>query len=65
MASPAPGARRSFVVQVNADGATTVEDVLTQERVGVASIAEVPSRIAAWLPPEEGRAEAGPPGPQA
>jgi len=55
---PSAGSRRTFVVQVHEQGRTTVEDVQTQERVGVASMAGAADQIETWLssggrPPQE------------
>jgi hypothetical protein len=43
-----PGTRRSFVVQIYADGTTTVENLRTRERVPIA-ISALGSRNEAWL----------------
>lgn len=48
VAGPA-GNRRTFVVQVHDQGRTTVEDVLTQERVAVGSMTGAADQIEAWL----------------
>jgi hypothetical protein len=43
-----PGTRRTFVVQIHADGTATVENLRTRERVPIA-IPAVGARIEAWL----------------
>ena len=49
MKSAAPGTRRTFVVQVHAEGPATVENLLTQERVAVSSMSGIAEQIEAWL----------------
>lgn len=49
MSTDSAGIRRTFVVQVHEQGRTTVEDVLTQERVAVASMAGAADQIETWL----------------
>lgn len=49
MSTDSAGIRRTFVVQVHDQGHTTVEDVLTQERVAVASMAGAADQIETWL----------------
>jgi hypothetical protein len=61
MGAGAPGTRRTFVVQIHADGTATVENLRTHERVPIA-ISALGARIEAWLADEDGApsgAEAG------
>jgi hypothetical protein len=48
MGAGAPGTRRTFVVQIHADGTATVENLRTHERVPIA-ISSLGARIEAWL----------------
>jgi hypothetical protein len=48
MGAGQPGTRRTFVVQIHADGTATVENLRTRERVPIA-IPAVGARIEAWL----------------
>jgi hypothetical protein len=61
-------ARRTFVVQIHADGVATLENLDTRERVPIAELTDVGPRIERWLseavgaeqtaPGEEGRPRA-------
>jgi hypothetical protein len=53
MGAGAPGTRRTFVVQIHADGTATVENLRTHERVPIA-ISALGARIEAWLADEDG-----------
>jgi hypothetical protein len=44
-----PGTRRTFVVQIHADGAATVENLRTRERVPIAAMSVLGDQINAWL----------------
>lgn len=46
------GTRRTFVVQIHADGKATVENLRTRERVPIA-IPAVGARIEAWIADED------------
>jgi hypothetical protein len=48
-----PGTRRTFVVQIHADGTATVENLRTHERVPIA-ISALGARIEAWLADDDG-----------
>jgi len=49
-----PGSRRTFVVQIHADGTATVENLATRERVPIA-ISVLGDQIEAWLAREDAR----------
>ena len=51
MTARAAGTRRTFVVQVYADGQATVENLPTRERVPIA-LSALGARIEAWLADE-------------
>ena len=45
----AVGGRRTFIVQLHPDGATTLENALTRERVRIEELATIGAQIERWL----------------
>jgi hypothetical protein len=53
------GTRRTFVVQIHADGAATVENLRTRERVPIAAMSMLGDQIESWLAQDDARAVSG------